>query len=167
MRQTNKNTLLGAVLGLLLAFGGSVATAPASHADAMTAGVERGEILAVYEAFKEAQNARDLDRIGSFFIDSPEFLWVSDGQSFYGRERVLARMGSFQRAELWRVTSELDAARVIEVADDVAILHMSLDLEIGREANATLLGFLVSIVFRRQQDDWRIAALLTTREKNR
>ena len=169
MQRTYRGTVLGAGLAFLLALGWCGALAQTVQADAAAGGPDREEILSVYEAFKEAQNARDLERVGAFFIDDPDFLWVSDGQSFYGRETVLARMGRFQKAELWRVDPDLDGARVIQVAENVAILHLTLTLEIGREAEPNALGFLVSIVFRRDDDadDWRIAALLTTRDKNK
>ncbi len=124
------------------------------------------EILSVYRQFAAAQNARDVDRVGEFFIDGPDFLWVSDGRSFWGREAVLRRMKSFQKAERWHVMPDLHAARVVSVGDDAAILHMPLVLEIGPDASPSALGFLVSIVFRRTGGEWRIAALLTTRENS-
>ncbi|MGF1560559.1 MAG: nuclear transport factor 2 family protein [Geminicoccaceae bacterium] len=124
------------------------------------------EILEVYKQFAQAQNARDPERIGAFFIDAPQFLWVSDGKSFWGRDAVLARMGSFQKAEIWRVEPALDEAEVVPLADGAAMLHMPLTLVIGQAAAPNQLPFLVSIVFtRKDQEPWRIAALLTTGEK--
>lgn len=125
----------------------------------------REEVLDVYGAFAEAQNARDPARIGAFFIDGPDFLWVSDGQTFWGREAAIARMSSFQEAAVWRVVPDLDHARVIEQGEGVALLHMPLILEIGAEAAPDRLRFLVSILFRDAGDGWRIAALLTTTQK--
>lgn len=121
--------------------------------------------MAAYASFADAQNARDLDRVKAAFVDGPDFLWVSDGQSFWGRDDVITRMGSFQTAEHWKVVPGLDQARVIELKPGVAILHMPLVLEIGKEAAPDKLGFLVSIVFREGAEGWLIAALLTTREK--
>lgn len=125
----------------------------------------REEVLDVYGAFAAAQNARDPARIAAFFIDGPDFLWVSDGQSFWGREAAIARMSSFQKAAVWRVVPDLDHARVIEQGEGVALLHMPLILEIGGEAAPDRLRFLVSILFRDAGDGWRIAALLTTTQK--
>src|SRR5215217_9556114 len=50
------------------------------------------EIRATYEAFAAAQNAHDLKRVGALLLDSPRFLWVSDGMSVWGREAMLERM---------------------------------------------------------------------------
>lgn len=125
----------------------------------------RDEVLATYQGFAEAQNARDLDRIGAFFIDGPEFLWVSDGQSFWGREATLQRMSGFQKAEVWRVVPDIDDAAVVELDDRMAMLHMPLVLQIGSKAAPDHLRFLVSILFRKEGEVWRIAALLTTTQK--
>ncbi|MBA5777091.1 nuclear transport factor 2 family protein [Stappia sp. F7233] len=136
--------------------------APKGSAQANTA----DELRATYLAFVEAQNAHDPERIGAFFIDGPDFLWVSDGKSFWGRDAVLARMGSFQKAALWRVEPDLDKVRISEVTSQSAIFHVPLTLVIGSAEKPDRLRFLVSAVFVKQVSGWRIAALLTTTEKS-
>jgi ketosteroid isomerase-like protein len=122
----------------------------------------RSEVIAAYERFAAAQNARDIGRVRETLLDSPDFLWVSDGKSIWGREAMLERMGRFQTLEVWRVEPLLDRARVVETAQDVAYLHMPLDLALGTRAAPTVTRFLVSILFRRTEAGWRIAALFTT-----
>lgn len=151
---TSAGRLLSGVTGALLLFGSVPAMADTTD-----------EVLAVYRGFAEAQNARDLDRIGAYFVDGPDFLWVSDGQSIWGRPDVLGRMSGFQKAEVWHVVPDLDHARVVELDPDVAMLHMPLVLELGTAAAPDRLRFLVSILFRNQQDGWKIASLLTTTQK--
>ena len=38
-----------------------------------------GEALRFYQRFAAAQNAPDLAQVRPLFVDSPQFLWVSDG----------------------------------------------------------------------------------------
>jgi len=144
------------LLAVLLAFGLAAQSALAGTAD---------DVRATYLRFAEAQNARDPARIGAFFIDGPDFLWVSDGKSFWGREAVLARMSGFQKAAVWRVEPDIDHSTVAEAGADTALLHMPLTLVIGAAENPDRLRFLVSILFARRAGEWRIAALLTTAEK--
>jgi len=125
------------------------------------------QIIKTYRAFAAAQNARDLDQVGQFFVDGPQFLWVSDGRSVWGRDATLKRMGGFQRAEQWEVFPGLENAEVIMLSDDSGLLHMPLTLEIGRAENPNKLRFLVSIVFQKIEDEWKIASLLTTNDKTR
>lgn len=140
----------------LLALGLAAQAALAGTAD---------DVRATYLRFAEAQNARDTARIGAFFIDGPEFLWVSDGKSFWGREAVLARMSGFQKAAIWRVEPDIAASTVVEPGPGTALLHMPLTLVIGSAEKPDHLRFLVSILFSRRTGEWRIAALLTTAEK--
>lgn len=134
-------------------------TGPASAADPSS------EVRVLYERFAAAQNARDLDRIRPLLLDTPQFLWVSDGQSFWGVDAVLARMASFQRAAVWRVEPELDRAVAVPVNDAAAYLHLPLVLVIGAEDSPDRLRFLVSVLGVETHAGWRIAALFTTTEK--
>ncbi|MGL5115951.1 MAG: nuclear transport factor 2 family protein [Beijerinckiaceae bacterium] len=122
----------------------------------------RDEILATYDRFVMAQNARDLARVREVLLDDPRFLWVSDGKSVWGRDALVARMSAFQKLEVWRVEPLLARAEVVEVSSDVAYLHMPLDLFLGTKEAPSTTRFLVSILCRRTPQGWRIAALFTT-----
>jgi ketosteroid isomerase-like protein len=122
----------------------------------------RRDVLAAYDRFVSAQNARDLSRVREALLDSPDFLWVSDGKSVWGRDALIERMGRFQSLEVWRAEPFLDRARIVEVSPDVAYIHMPLDLHLGSRAEPSVTRFLVSILCRRTADGWRIAALFTT-----
>ena len=124
-----------------------------------------GEIRAVYDEFRAAQNARDLAKVKSLLIESPEFLWVSDGKSFWGPDALVKRMAEFQLAEVWRVDPEIDKAAIVEVDDHAAYIHMPLTLTIGLKAKPDVIRFLVSILCVKRPEGWRIAALFTTNDK--
>lgn len=143
------------LLPLLLA--ASIATA--SDADA----AQKDELRAAYEQFVTAQNARDLASVRELLLDSPQFLWVSDGKTFWGRETMLARMARYQQAEVWRASPDLDKASFVEVTPDSGYVHMPLTLRFGSHADGLYdTHFLVSILFVRTDATWRIAALFTT-----
>jgi hypothetical protein len=132
---------------------------PAAAADPTEA------VRALYQRFAAAQNAHDLTAVRPLLLDRPEFLWVSDGQSFWGPDAVLARMASFQQAEVWRVEPDLARAVAVPVRDGVAYLHLPLVLVIGPKANPDRLRFLVSMLGVETQAGWKIAALFTATEK--
>jgi ketosteroid isomerase-like protein len=132
---------------------------PAAAADASV------EVRALYERFAAAQNAHDLSQVRPLLLDSPRFLWVSDGQSFWGRDAVLERMAAFQGAEIWRVEPDLDHAVAVPVAPGVAYLHLPLTLVIGSAVTPDRLHFLVSLLGVETELGWKIAALFTTARK--
>ncbi|MFZ1427006.1 MAG: nuclear transport factor 2 family protein [Geminicoccaceae bacterium] len=127
------------------------------------------EMRTLYARFVAAQNARDLDHVRAVLLDSPTFLWVSDGMSVWGPDETLARMASFQKAEVWRVEPNLARSTTVEVSPTVAYLHLPLTLEIGGKAapRPDRLRFLVSVLGVETAEGWRIAALFTTAEKVR
>ena len=137
----------------------TMAFSPSSHAGTPE------EVLSLYSHFSSAQNARDLEKVGAQFLDSPDFLWVSDGKSFWGRKAVLERMSQFQGADVWRVEPALDKARVVEVSATSAFLHLPLDLVIGAAAKPDRISFLVSMLCVETAQGWKIAALFTTTAK--
>jgi hypothetical protein len=124
-----------------------------------------GEVRAVYARFLEAQNARDLGRVRQVLLDSPRFLWVSDGRSVWGPDALVERMSRFQKAEVWRVDPDLAKAVAVEVDDRAAYLHLPLVLTIGPATNPDRLRFLVSVLGVETAQGWRIAALFTTDQK--
>ena len=77
-------TLLSLKLPLL----GLFIAAPAVRADTAQ------DVRAVSEQFAAAQNARDLAKVKTFLIDSPKFLWVSDGMSFWGPDALVRPLSS-------------------------------------------------------------------------
>lgn len=123
------------------------------------------EVRDLYTRFYNAQNARNLDETGAQIIDSPDFLWVSDGKSIWSRKAALERMKGFQEAEIWRVEPDLQRARVIEVSETAAYMHLTLDLVIGAAAKPDRISFLVSALCVKTAQGWKIAALFTTTAK--
>ncbi|HLY58159.1 MAG TPA: nuclear transport factor 2 family protein [Stellaceae bacterium] len=124
------------------------------------------QLLGLYARFAEAQNARDLDRLRPLLSDGPQFLWVSDGQSFWGREAALARMANFQAAEVWHNTPDLEHAVAVPLNPDAAYLHLPVELAIGPADRPGTFRFLVSMLCVRSGNEWRIAALFTTTQKS-
>jgi ketosteroid isomerase-like protein len=139
----------------------SLVASPAAQADSSS------DVRALYDHFAAAQNARDLAKVKTFLIDSPKFLWVSDGMSFWGPDALVKRMAEFQLAEVWHVDPDLADAAVVEVDGGTAYIHMPLALTIGLEAKPDVIHFLVSILCVKQAEEWRIAALFTTTEKTK
>jgi ketosteroid isomerase-like protein len=124
------------------------------------------EVRATYRAFVEAQNRHDLAAVRSLLLDSPRFLWVSDGQSFWGPDAMIERMAVFQKSEVWEVKPVLDSAVAVELDERTGYLHLPLVLDIGpREPGPDHLSFLVSVLCVKAAAGWRIAALFTTTQK--
>lgn len=123
----------------------------------------RDDILAAYQRFAAAQNARDIATVRALLLDSPKFLWVSNGLSFWGRETMIERMSFYQRAEVWRAIPDIERAVVVEVSASAGYVHLPLSLEVGSAAKGVAATpFLVSALFVNTAQGWKISALFTT-----
>ena len=123
------------------------------------------EARALYRAFAAAQNRRDLGEVRELLLDSPQFLWVSDGKSIWGPDAVLKRMALFQEASIWHVDPDLNRAVAVTVSERTAFLHLPLELTVAfAPAKPERLRFLVSVLCVETSQGWRIAALFTTTE---
>jgi uncharacterized protein (TIGR02246 family) len=134
---------------------------PASSND----GSVEGDIRNLYERFVTAQNIRDLDGVRETLSSRDDFLWISDGKPFWGREAMITRMASFQKAELWKVEPEYDSAKVVQLSADSAYLHIPLVLLLGSKEKPAQLRWLVEVLCQKSNGRWLIAALFTAEDK--
>lgn len=125
-------------------------------------------LVDTYRRFVAAQNAGDLGTVHGLFTEVPRFLWVSDGQSVWGRDAAIERMSLFRKSEVWEVTPDLAGAVTVSLDERTAYLHLSLVLAIGSKVpGPDHLPFLVSMLGIRgtPSEPYRIAALFTTIRK--
>src|SRR5258705_12920969 len=61
---------------------------------AAQAGTEE-EVRAVFGKFVAAQNAHDLSAVGEIIEDSPQFLWITRGVQYWGRDAALKRFAQY------------------------------------------------------------------------
>src|SRR3954462_1079047 len=139
-------------IALLAGLAGQAAAGPAEEARRL------------YADFVAAQNANDLARVRGLLLDSPRFLWVTNGLSVWGPDATIARLAGFHANEVWRIDPDQDHARAVEVAPDAAFLHVPLTLTVGPAANLEGYHILISALFADTSVGWRIAALFTTDE---
>ena len=150
-----RNPMIGAMAALALS--AAMLVAPAANA------APADDVRAAYEHFAAAQNARDIATVRSLLLNSSQFLWISNGQSFWGRETMIERMSTYQRAEVWRVHPDIAHAVIVEVSTSTAYVHLPLSLQIGSAAKGVAeTSFLVSALFVHTDAGWKISALFTT-----
>jgi ketosteroid isomerase-like protein len=122
-----------------------------------------GEARALYDRFVAAENASDFEAVKTTLLDSPRFLWVTNGLSIWGRDAAIKRMSEYHKAEVWHIVPDYTKAVGVEVNSETSFLHVPLELEIGSKADGPdHFRFLISALCVATPDGWRIAALFTT-----
>lgn len=118
-------------------------------------------VAATFRHFVAAQNARDETALTPLLRAGPEFFWVTtSGGTVWGRDAALARFRTNWQSQ-WHLAPDFDALRVVEVAPDVALLHvpvMGIFAPYGQPATPRLVMW--SGVFAREAGQWTIAAIL-------
>ncbi len=139
------------------AFGVALLCAGAAHAD------PADEARALYDRFVAAENASDFAALGTVLLDSPKFLWVTNGLAIWGRDTAIKRMAEYHKAEVWHIEPDYSQAAVVEVNAETSFLHVPLELTIGSKADGPdHFRFLISALCVATPQGWRIAALFTT-----
>ena len=122
-----------------------------------------GEARALYGRFVAAENASDFEAVKTVLLDSPKFLWVTNGLSIWGRDPAIERMAEYHKAEVWHIEPDYSKAVTVEVNSETSFLHVPLELEIGSKADGPdHFRFLISALCVATPQGWRIAALFTT-----
>ncbi len=122
-------------------------------------------VLELYSQFAAAQNRRDLQGVRELLSPRPDFLWISDGQPFCGRDAMIERMAGFQKAEVWKVEPDYSNAKVVPVNADAAYLHIPLVLVLGSHANPQRLNWLVAVLCTHERRHGRLQHCSHTEDK--
>lgn len=120
-------------------------------------------VTATYRAFVSAQNGRNAAALTPLLLEGEDFLWVTTtGHTIRGRDAAMERFASNWRGT-WSLVPEFDAVTVIDVAPEVALLHVPVHFtfappgEVAQEVTIKWSG-----LFRNADGGWRVAAILLT-----
>jgi hypothetical protein len=58
-------------------------------------------------------------------LDSPQFLWVTNGLSIWGREAAVRRMADYHTAEVWHIQPDDAKAVAVEVSPEASMCRWS------------------------------------------
>ena len=119
------------------------------------------EVSATFRQFVAAQNARDATALTPLLRAGPAFVWVTtSGETVWGRDAALARFRTNWQSQ-WHLAPDFDALRVVEVAPDVALLHvpvMAIFAPHGQPVTPNAVRW--NGIFARGEGGWTVAAIL-------
>lgn len=117
------------------------------------------EVQARFADFVAAQNAHDLPAVRRMLAQGPEFVWITRGQVVEGPDAAIERFRSLY-AGTWRLTPG-PHVRTFVIAPDTVQLVAPVSFTIGPPGQAAAdTDFLLTQLWRRSADGWRIESLL-------
>lgn len=119
------------------------------------------EVSATFRQFVAAQNARDEAALTPLLRAGPEFLWVTTtAVTVWGRDAAVARFRTNWQGQ-WHLAPDYDALRVVEVAPDVALLHVPVMATFAPHGQpVTPNAVRWNGIFARGDGGWTVAAIL-------
>ena len=119
------------------------------------------EVSATFRQFVAAQNARDEAALTPLLRAGPEFLWVTTtAVTVWGRDAAVARFRTNWQGQ-WHLAPDYDALRVVEVAPDVALLHVPVMATFAPHGQpVTPNAVRWNGIFARGEGGWTVAAIL-------
>ena len=119
------------------------------------------EVSATFRQFVAAQNARDEAALTPLLRAGPEFLWVTTtAVTVWGRDAAVARFRTNWQGQ-WHLAPDYDALRVVEVALDVALLHVPVMATFAPHGQpVTPNAVRWNGIFARGDGGWTVAAIL-------
>ncbi len=101
-------------------------------------GAPRDEIRSVFAQFVAAQNAHDLKAVGNLISDSPDVLWITQGQVERGRDAALRHFANLFHGT-WRVDPDWSTFQVMMLNISTAELFVRVSTADGAAAQSTQL----------------------------
>jgi len=119
------------------------------------------EVSATFRQFVAAQNARDGAALTPLLRARPDFVWVTtSGETVWGQDAALARFRTNWQSQ-WHLAPDFDALRVVEVAPDVALLHVPVMATFAPHGQpVTPNAVKWNGIFARDEGGWTVAAIL-------
>ena len=124
------------------------------------AGRVETEVKALFRKFMAAQNGHDIAAVADIILDSPDFLWITEGAAVWGRDAALLRFKEKYRGT-WVLEPQYEKIRVISHSDNVAQLFVPAVFKIAPPTQtAQPQSFLVTQLYLMTASGWKISTIL-------
>ena len=136
-------------VGVLLTLGEPVNAAPVQD-----------EARQFFERFVAAQNAHDLDTVGSMLWNSEDFMWVTRGVQVRGTKAALNLFGYYYKGT-WHLDPDANQLRATALPDGTVQILVPVTFTRGEPGQAAQQAtFLISQTIIRDPNGWHVATIL-------
>lgn len=127
---------------------------------AVNAASVQDEARQFFERFVAAQNAHDLDTVGSMLWNSEDFLWVTRGVQVRGSKTALNVFGSYYKGT-WHLDPDTNQLQAIALPDGTVQILVPVTFTRGEPGQAAQQAtFLISQTIIRDPNGWHVATIL-------
>ena len=123
-------------------------------------GAIKDDPTTLFEQFIKAQNQHDLTALNNLLVDSPDFIWITKGQTIWGKEAALKKFENLYKGT-WNLEPDKSNFKIIIL--DKKTRHMYVPItftigELGQEPKQ--IKFLMNMIIVNKSGKWKVSAIL-------
>jgi hypothetical protein len=123
-------------------------------------GTTKDDPMAAFEQFIKAQNQHDLTTLNNLLDDSPDFLWITKGQTIWGKEASLKRFESLYKGT-WTLEPDRSNLKIITLDKHSRHIYVPITFSIGEPGQEPKhVKFFMNMILINKSGTWKVSAIL-------
>jgi hypothetical protein len=129
-------------------------------------GTTKDDPMTAFEQFIQAQNQHDLTALNNLLDDSPDFLWITKGQTIWGKESSLKRFESLFKGT-WTLEPDRSNLKIITLDKNSRHIYVPITFSIGEPGQEPKqIKFLMNMILINKSGTWKVSAILPIQTVN-
>jgi len=122
--------------------------------------------MTIVEQFIEAQNQHDLTALDKLFDDSPDFIWVTKGQTIWGKASALKKFEYLYKGT-WSLEPDNSKLKIITLDKSSRHIYVPITFLIGDPGQEPKqIKFLMNMILVKKSGTWKVSAILPIQTMN-
>lgn len=125
-----------------------------------TYGTSREDPMTTFEQFIKAQNEHDLVALKNLLVDSPDFLWITKGQTVWGSDQALKKFENLYKGT-WKLDPDKSNLKILTLEDNIRQIYVPITFSIGDPGQEPKqIKFLMNMIMVKKSGTWKVSAIL-------
>jgi hypothetical protein len=123
-------------------------------------GTIKDDPITLFEQFIKAQNQHDLTALNNLLVDSPDFIWITKGQTIWGKESALKRFENLYKGT-WNLEPDKSNFKIIILNKKTRHIYVPITFTIGDPGKEPKqIRFFMNMIIVNKSGRWKISAIL-------
>ena len=123
-------------------------------------GTTKDDPITLFEEFIKAQNQHDLTALNNLLVDSPDFIWITQGQTIWGKESALKRFENLYKGT-WNLEPDKSNFKIILLDKKTSHIYVPITFTIGALGKEPKqIKFLMNMIIVNKSGRWKVSAIL-------
>lgn len=122
--------------------------------------------MTTFEQFIKAQNQHDLTALDNLLVDSSDFIWITKGQTIWGKKSALKRFETLYKGT-WSLEPDKSNLKIITLDQNSRQIYVPITFLIGESGQEPKqIKFLMNMILVNKTGAWKVSAILPIQTMN-